>query len=369
MSSLLKTPFFPEPSFNHGQAERTAVLYCNLGTPSSPNTKDVRRFLGEFLNDHRVVEIPRLIWLLILHFIILRFRPAKSAAKYSSIWTPAGSPLQVHTSEQARSLEAFLKHKGHHLIVRYAMRYGDHSIEDELKNLKQEGISRILILPAYPQYSATTTASLFDSVYGWAKKTRLIPELRFVNHYHDNLSYIKALANSIKKHWEINGHPEQLVMSFHGVPERTLHLGDPYHCECLKTARLLSEELNLKKNQYRVTFQSRLGRAKWLEPYTEPSLIKMAKEGIKKVDLICPGFTSDCLETLEEIDIEARAAYLGAGGQSFNYITCLNNSDDFIKALGEITEQHLLGWPTYQVPNLEKLAISRDTAISLGASQ
>ncbi len=363
------TSFKPEPPFQHGQAARTAVLYCNLGTPDTASTADVRRFLREFLSDPRVVEIPRLIWWLILHGIILRFRPAKSAAKYASIWSAEGSPLKVWTEKQAKLLQGWLAQRGHDVQVRYAMRYGSTSIASQLDALKAQGTSRVLILPAYPQYSATTTASLFDAVYAWAGSVRNLPELRFVNHYHDDPRYIGALAARVQNHWKVNGRTDQLVMSFHGVPERTLLLGDPYHCECFKTARLLGAQLGLRKDQFKVTFQSRLGRAKWLQPYTEPSLIALAQAGVKRVDVICPAFTSDCLETLEEINIEGRTAFLNAGGKEFHYIACLNDDPQWISALCELTQQHLAGWPTQVSHDTQALASSRAAALALGAKQ
>jgi ferrochelatase len=362
-------PFLKEPTFNHGQAPRTAVLYCNLGTPDAPTAPAVRRYLAEFLSDQRVVEIPRLLWLLILHGIILRFRPAKSAAKYASIWTPEGSPLKIGTEKQAKLLQEWLADKGENVVVRWAMRYGSTSIPSQLEDLKAQGVTRVLVLPAYPQYSATTTASLFDAVYAWASKTRAIPELRFVNHYHDHPAYIAALANSVRQHWLDKPRPEVLVMSFHGVPERTLALGDMYHCECFKTARLLADALGLSKEQFKVTFQSRLGRAKWLEPYTEPTLIAMAEYGIQRVDVICPGFTSDCLETLEEINMEAREAFLHAGGKEFSYIPCLNDDAAGITALAEVSQQHLAGWNTQELADPRMLAASRSAALALGAKQ
>lgn len=363
------TSFQPEPLFTHGQAPRSAVLFCNLGTPDTPRTADVRRFLKEFLSDRRVVEIPRLPWWLILHGFILRFRPAKSAAKYASIWTPEGSPLKVWTEKQARLLQDGLARRGHEVQVRYAMRYGSTSIASQLDALKAEGCTRILILPAYPQYSATTSASLFDAVYQWTAQVRNLPELRFVNRYHDDPGYIQALSSSIQRHWAAHGQADQLLLSFHGVPQRTLQLGDPYHCECFKTARLLAQHLGLTEAQYKVTFQSRLGRAQWLQPYTQPSLIALAQAGVKRVDVVCPGFTSDCLETLEEIAIEGRAAFLQAGGQQFRYIACLNDDPTWIDALCELSEQHLAGWPTRAAPDAKALAASRAAALALGAQQ
>ena len=363
---MFKPNFNPEPPFNHGQAPRTAVLLCNLGTPDAPTARAVRNYLSEFLGDHRVVEIPRLIWMAILHGIILRTRPAKSAAKYASIWTDEGSPLKVWTHKQTLALQKIFESHGEAVTVRYAMRYGHPSIADQLDALKTEGFTRILVLPAYPQYSSTTTASVFDAIYRWGLRCRLLPEFRFVNHYHDHPAYIDALAQRLRAHWAIHGQAERLVMSFHGVPERTLHLGDPYHCECYKTARLLGEALGLAKHQYLVTFQSRFGKAKWLEPYTEPSLVALAKQGVKHVDLICPGFISDCLETLEEISQEAREAYLHAGGKIFNYIPCLNDSPDWVQAMYALSKSHMGGWPM-QSANTEALTQSRYEALTRGA--
>ena len=362
-------PFKQEPTFTHGQVPVTAILLCNLGTPDAPTPAALRRYLGEFLSDHRVVEIPKALWWLILHGIILRLRPAKSAAKYASIWTKEGSPLKVWTEKQAKLLQGWLAQRGHNVQVRYAMRYGSTSIAEQLDALKAAGATRVLVLPAYPQYSGTTTASISDAVGHWAAQVRNLPELRFVNRYHDDPGYISALAQRIKAEWRANGKPEQLVMSFHGVPERTLHLGDPYHCECLKTARLLAAQLGLSKDQYKVTFQSRFGKAKWLQPYTEPTLVALAKAGVKRVDVVCPGFTSDCLETLEEINQEARHAYLVAGGKEFNYIPCLNDSPEWITALCDISLQHLAGWPTQAAPDAPALAASRAAALALGAKR
>ncbi|CAN5477514.1 ferrochelatase [soil metagenome] len=364
--------FAPEPSFTHGAppkaAATTAILLCNLGTPDAPTAPALRRYLGEFLSDARVVEIPKAIWWLILHGIILRTRPKKSAAKYASVWLPEGSPLKVWTEKQAVLLRGYLGQRGHAVEVRYAMRYGNPSMASQLDQLKADGVTRILILPAYPQYSGTTTASVFDAVYTWAAKVRRIPEFRFINHYHDDPGYIAALADKIRRHWQQNGQAEQLVMSFHGVPERTLHLGDPYHCECQKTARLLAEKLALPQDRYQVTFQSRFGKAKWLEPYTEPTLVKLAQSGFKSVDVVCPGFTGDCLETLEEISMEARHAFLEAGGKTFNYIECLNDSPQWLTALSELSLRHMGGWST-AATDPQTLAQTGARARALGAAQ
>lgn len=359
-------PFQPEPTYTHGQAARTAILLCNLGTPDAPTAPALRRYLGEFLADHRVVEIPKAVWWLILHGIILRTRPAKSAAKYATVWTPDGSPLAVWTAKQATLLRGWLGEAGNNVLVRPAMRYGNPSIASQLDALKAEGATRVLILPLYPQYSGTTTASVFDAVYSWAARARNVPELRFVNHYHDDAGYIDALAATVQAHWKHHGPPDKLVMSFHGVPERTLHLGDPYHCESHKTARLLAERLGLQKSDWQLTFQSRFGKAKWLEPYTEPTLIEMGKAGVGRVDVICPGFTGDCLETLEEINQEAREAFLHAGGKEFHYIPCLNDSPDWITALSAIAQQHMGGWPL-QVASDTALAAAKAHALAGGA--
>jgi ferrochelatase len=370
---FLKPRFNPEPKYFHGQSNKTAVLFCNLGTPDSPTPPALRKYLAQFLSDPRVVEIPRWIWLIILHGIILRTRPARSAVKYASIWTSEGSPLKFWTQRQAQALETKLNEANsdseieNKLIVRYAMRYGAPSIESELENLKDQGVTRVLILPAYPQYSATTTASLFDSVFSWGRKSRQLPEFRFVNHYHDHPSYIHALAAQIQSHWTANGRSEKLLISFHGIPERSLMLGDPYHCECHKTARLLAEELGLSKEEYIVTFQSRFGRAKWLEPYTEPTAKALAEKGIHSLDVVCPGFTSDCLETLEEIAMEVKETFLHAGGKQFNYISCLNDSEQWIRGLSEIVNDHILGWPQSGTKNANERALSKQNALAIGA--
>jgi ferrochelatase len=357
--------FAAEPHYSHGQQAKTAVIYCNLGTPQAPTASALRQYLAEFLSDPRVVEIPRFLWLMILHGIILRVRPAKSAHKYASIWTPDGSPLKVWTDLQSQALQQ--QFDPEKIQVRYAMRYGSPSIASVLDELKQHGVNRVLILPAYPQYSATTTASVFDAVFSWGMQTRTMPEFRFINHYHDDAGYIHALAEKIRSHWSEHGRSEQLVMSFHGVPERTLKLGDPYHCECHKTARLLAQALGLNKDQYKVCFQSRFGKAKWLEPYTEPTVRALAQTGCKSIDIVCPGFVSDCLETLEEIAMEVKAAFIEEGGSSFHYIPCLNDSPIWIDALQNIVHTHMSGWPIDQASDSERNT-SRHAALAMGAS-
>lgn len=362
-------PFQTEPEFSHGRPADTGILYCNLGTPDAPTAAAVRPYLAEFLADPRVVEIPPLLWRPLLYGLILPLRAGKSAAKYARIWTPEGSPLLLWTEKQAKLLHGWLGERGHRVKVRFAMRYGNPSIDSQLDALKREGATRILVLPAYPQYSGTSSASVIDAVAAWSGGIRHVPELRFVNRYHDDAGYVEALVRRIRGHWRDQGRGDHLVMSFHGVPERTLHLGDPYHCECRKTARLLAARLGLGREQYTVTFQSRFGRAKWLEPYTEPTLRALAKKGLARLDVVCPGFTADCLETLEEIAMECRQAFLTSGGKEFQYIPCLNDDPAWIKALGEIAERHLAGWPTRESPDPEALRQSREAALAAGASR
>lgn len=340
--------FLKEPEYSHGRIAKTAVVLINLGTPDEPVSASVRRYLKQFLSDPRVVEIPRPVWWMILHGIILPFRSGQSAKKYATIWNKDGSPLKTHTIKQAALLKGYLGERGHEVDVVYAMRYGTPSIASVLQKLKNEGYDKVLILPAYPQYSATTTASTFDEVFRFYQKVRNLPELRLIRGYHDHEAYIEALKQSVLQHWQLNGRPEKLLMSFHGLPKAFLLRGDPYHCECYKTARLLAEQLGLSKDQYMVSFQSRLGRAEWLQPYTAPTVRKLAQEGVRHLDVICPGFSADCLETLEEISMEVRAEFLQAGGKEFNYIPCLNENPAWLRALAEIAEQHLIGWPTMQ---------------------
>jgi len=342
--------FHKEPPHTHGAPIKTGIVLVNLGTPAAPTPAAVRTYLKQFLSDPRVVEIPKALWWLILHGVILPRRPKKSAAKYASIWTAEGSPLQVNTEKQAKLLRGYLGARGHDVQVAHAMRYGDPSLPQVLQRLKVEGCDRLLILPLYPQYSGTTTASVFDAVFRHYLRERHVPELRLVKHYHDHEGYLLALKHSVLAAWDMAQRPEKLIMSFHGVPQRTLALGDPYFCECHKTARLLATHLGLSENQYIVTFQSRFGKAQWLQPYTTATLIELARAGTKRVDVICPGFASDCLETLEEIAIEARHDFLAAGGREFNYIACLNDSAAWMTALAEIAEQHMIGWPTLPTP-------------------
>jgi protoporphyrin/coproporphyrin ferrochelatase len=342
--------FLNTPDYSHASPRKTAVLLVNLGTPQAPTTAAVRTYLAQFLSDSRVVEIPRIAWMMILHGIILRVRPAKSAKKYATIWSEAGSPLAVHTAAQTQALATRMQHNHPSMVVTYAMSYGKPALTEVFDDLvRQQGVDQLLVVPLYPQYSATTTASIWDSVSRCIQKLRNPPELRLIKHYHDDAGYIAALVAQVQAHWEAHPWPhntkKMLVLTFHGLPQRNLNLGDPYHCECHKTARLLREALGLGIDEVKVTFQSRFGRAAWLQPYTEPTLIEMAKTH-SRVDVFCPGFTSDCLETLEEIAMEAKEAFLGAGGKTYFYIPALNNNVLWLDALEQLVNRHLQGWNT-----------------------
>ncbi len=350
------------------------MLLVNLGTPDSPNAGDVRRFLREFLSDPRVVEIPRLLWWPILYGIVLPLRPRKTAVKYAAIWTDQGSPLLVHSQQQAQLLRGYLGERGFDVDVALAMRYGQPSVPSIVRLLQQGRVERVLLMPMYPQYSASTAASVFDAVSAELRTVRNVPELRWIRGFHDHPAYIAALKRSVLDHWKKFGPlaaGERLVISFHGVPRRTLLLGDPYHCECQKTGRLLAESLGLAKGDYVITFQSRFGRAEWLQPYTAPTLRELAQSGAGRVDVICPGFTVDCLETLEEIAIEGRDEFLAAGGKELRYIPCLNGSPAFIAALADIAQQNMQGWPIARAEAEEREAEaqrSRERARLLGAT-
>jgi len=371
--------FRPEPPYTHGNGATSAVLLVNLGTPSAPNAAAVRRYLKQFLSDPRVIEIPRAIWWFLLRLFVLPLRAGRSAHRYALVWTKEGSPLWVYTERQAKLLLGALGERGHRIRVEFAMRYGEPSVADALDRLKRAGVDRILVVPLYPQYAAATTASVFDAVSAWSEGTRNLPEFRFVKHYHDHPAYIGALAQSVKNFWERHGFfggngrartegqgpRRRLIMSFHGLPRASLSKGDPYHCECQKTGRLLGQALGLNENEIEISFQSRFGRAQWLKPYTFDRLAVLAGSGIDDVDVCCPGFVSDCLETLEEIALEGRAVFLGKGGKSFRYIPCLNDSPEWIAALASIVEEHLQGWPTMNPPRVDPAGRAR--ALGLGA--
>ena len=321
---------------------QTALLLVNLGTPDEPTAPAVKRYLAEFLGDRRVVELPRLLWLPILHGIILNTRPAKSAAKYATIWTPEGSPLKVHTERQAKLLRGLIGEQGpKDLRVDWAMRYGNPSIPAALDHLAAAGADEIIVLPLYPQYARSTTASTQDAVNRWLASRQSPAQIRWVEEFHVDPGYIAALAASIRDHWATHGRGDKLLMSFHGIPKRSVERGDPYADQCHATAQALAAALDLPADAWLATFQSRFGAAEWLQPYTQPTLETLAHNGLSSVDVVCPGFPADCLETLEEIAMECREAFLHAGGTTYNYIPCLNERPDWIAALAAIARQHL----------------------------
>lgn len=332
--------------FSHKSMDSVGVLVCNLGSPDEPTPSALRRYLGQFLWDPRVIETPRFLWWMILHGVILRIRPKRSAAAYKTVWSEAGSPLVDISKQQVKALQARLEQQVcGPVTVALAMRYGNPSVEVGLEQLRQANCRRILVLPMYPQYSATTTASVFDAVVDELKTWRLIPEMRFINHYHDDEAYISALANSIQENFEREGQPDRLMFSFHGTPKRYLLNGDPYFCECQKTARLTAEKLGLKEGQWQVAFQSRFGREEWLRPYLDKTLEKLPAQGVKKIAVISPVFSADCLETLEEVAVENKEIFIKAGGESFSYIPALNVRDDHMEAIAALALRHMQGWP------------------------
>ncbi|RMX07655.1 ferrochelatase [Corticibacter populi] len=335
----------PQPTPAPRPSPSIGILLCNLGTPDEPTPAAVRRYLAEFLGDPRVVEIPPLLWKPILHGIILRRRPAESARKYRSVWTEDGSPLLAYSQKQASLLRGWLGEAGlGPLQVALGMRYGSPGIVAQLETFRAQGIERVLVVPLYPQYSATTTASVLDQIHQWNMRQRNMLDLRIIKDYAAHPGYIAALARRTLEHWQTHGRPDKLVMSYHGIPQRNIDLGDPYQQRCLLTARLLAEQLGLRESQYRVTFQSRFGRAQWLQPYTQPTLEEEAHQGLQVVDVMCPGFASDCLETLEEINMEVREAFLHQGGKAFRYIPCLNDHPSWIDGLGDLVLENLGGW-------------------------
>jgi ferrochelatase len=340
-----------EPAFIHGTPEKTGILLVNLGTPDAPTAQAVRPYLKQFLGDPRVVEIPKLVWWLILNGIILNVRPKKSAAKYASVWLKEGSPLRVYTERQATLLQGYLGERTRApVVVDYAMTYGQPSIPDVLRKLKAQNCQRILVVPLFPQYAASSTAPVFDQVFGEMRQMRNFPAIRTIKHFHDHPGYIKSLAANINEYWMKNGRPEKLVMSFHGVPQYTLDKGDPYHCECHKTGRLVAEALGLTREQYAVSFQSRFGKAEWIKPYTTATLLELGKQKTRRVDVVCPGFVGDCLETLEEIAMEGREDFQHAGGGEYHYIPCVNDRSDWIHALTDLVMDNLQGWLTLPGP-------------------
>ncbi|MFT5084547.1 MAG: ferrochelatase [Lentisphaeria bacterium] len=347
-------------TFTHSQRDKIGVLITNLGTPEAPTAKALRPYLKQFLSDPRVVEFPRVLWWLILNGIILRLRPRRSAKAYCRVWTESGSPLAVHTRNQAEALADKLQQTwGDGLVVDWAMRYGEPSIGGAVQRMLEQGVRKLLVLPLYPQYSAATTGSTFDALAQDFVQRRWLPELRFVNAYHDFEPYVAALASTIRAHWHAHGKADKLIFSYHGIPLRYLHSGDPYHCHCHKTSRLLANTLGLNEDEYLTTFQSRFGREEWLRPYTDETLKALAGAGVSSVQVVCPGFSADCLETIEEIDMENREYFLHAGGERFEYIPALNAQTVHIEALSDLIGQQLQGWVApdeASIPTREQLA-------------
>ncbi len=359
-----------EPPFQHGSRLRTGVLLINLGTPDAPTAKALKTYLKEFLSDPRVVEIPRLVWWPILNGIILNVRPQKSAVKYASIWMDEGSPLRVYTERQANALRSVLAARGIDVDIEYAMRYGNPSIHDVLEKMRGRGLRRLLVLPMYPQYSSSTTATAFDVLFKEFAALRNQPDLRLIRSFHDFPAYIDALAGQVRRHWEAHGRGDLLLFSFHGVPKRSLIKGDPYHCECHKTARLIAESLGLTERQWQTSFQSRFGKAEWLKPYTSEVIQALPAQGVKTLDVMCPGFPADCLETLEEIAMEGKEEFLTAGGSQYRYIPCINDHPDGISAMADLLQGHLAGWPlAHDDATAQELALQQQRALGLGASE
>lgn len=333
------------PEIFHAQSPRIGILLCNTGTPAAPTAQALRPYLRQFLTDRRIIEWSRWFWLPLLHGIILNTRPARSARLYQRIWTAAGSPLLQMMQAQAEGIRGRVHTRTAQAIsVVLGMRYGEPSIATGLRQLRDQGARRILIFPLFPQYSATTTASMFDAVFDELKQWRWVPEIRTIAHYHDHPAYIAALANSVRTTWAEKGPPEQLLFSFHGIPQSYFLKGDPYYCECQKTSRLVAENLGLSEAQWQVTFQSRFGPEEWLRPYTDVTLAELGQKKMEGLQVLCPGFSADCLETVDEIDHEGRKTYEEAGGRDFHYIPALNAQPDHLDLLADIACQHLQGW-------------------------
>jgi protoporphyrin/coproporphyrin ferrochelatase len=358
------------PPYEHHFLPKVGILLANLGTPDAPTAQALKPYLKQFLSDTRVVEIPRVIWWFILNGIILNLRPKKSAEKYAQIWTQEGSPLLVYARQQAKLLQGFISQQvASPVVVELGMSYGNPSMASAIEKLTEQQCDRILVFPLYPQYAASSTASALDAVWRVLLKMRNVPAIRSIRHYHDHPAYIKALAHSVRGHWAKNGQPEKLVMSFHGVPKFHLLKGDPYHCECHKTARLLAEELGLTPQQYTVAFQSRFGKQEWLQPYLSNTLQALGEQKLKRIDVICPGFSSDCLETLEEIAMEGQHIFQSHGGGEYRYIPALNNNEAWIHAMTQIALDNLQGWVSTEYDHAAARACAAQTAERARAMQ
>ena len=336
--------FIGDSEFKHGTKLRIGVLLSNLGTPDKPQRKELRVYLKEFLSDPRVIETPKLIWQIILNGIILNTRPQKSAKNYQKVWTDEGSPLLVILNKQKKLTQDLLKKENLELEFATGMRYGNPSIAKGLEELREKNCNKIIVLPMYPHYCAATTGSTFDAVTKIMQNWRWVPSFRFISTYHDHPDYIKALANSIQKHWDKNGKPDKILFSYHGIPKKYFTKGDPYHCLCSKTTRLVREQMGLTEEFAMTTFQSRFGPEEWLQPYTDKTVEKLAKDKIEHLQIVAPGFSADCLETIEELDGENREIFEEHGGKKFSYIPCLNDQSDHINLIGALIKNELQGW-------------------------
>lgn len=359
-----------EENYVHGSTARLGVLITNLGTPAAPTARAVWKYLGEFLSDSRVIEIPKLIWWPLLFGVILPLRARPTARGYAKVWQGEDSPLLAISKRQRAALQTALDAAASERIeVELAMRYGQPSISSALRTLQTKNVRRILLLPLYPQYSASTTAATFDAVAKEFRQLRWMPELRMINRYGMEPEYIDACARRIESHWRGRERGQKLILSFHGLPKRSLLLGDPYHCECQQTARLIAAKLGLKDTQWEIAFQSRFGKGKWLKPYTEDRIVALPREeGVFSVDIFCPGFSADCLETLEEIEMNDRKVFLHHGGRAFHYIPALNDAPFHVEALARIVLRHLHGWSVQHISPAEKETL-RQRALDLGAKQ
>ena len=337
--------YIGEKDYEHGSKEKIGVLITNLGTPDAPNRKELKVYLNQFLSDPRVIELPKILWQILLKLVILQVRPSKSAEAYRQIWTDKGSPLLDIANRQLSKIQSSFSSKSENIVFEVGMRYGNPSIPNALLKLQKKQVRRLLVLPMYPQYCAATTGSTFDEVTNVLQKWRWIPEMRFINQYFEEKNYIEALSNSINTFWKNNQKPQKIIFSYHGIPKRYLTNGDPYHCFCLKTTRLVKEHMDLSDDEIMTTFQSRFGREEWLKPYTSETLKELPKQGIKNIHIISPGFSSDCLETLEELEEENKEYFMESGGESYNYIPCLNDNEDHIDVFVNLIKKHIQGWP------------------------
>ena len=333
-----------EKDYEHGTKENIGILITNLGTPDAPEKQELKVYLNQFLSDPRVIELPKIIWQILLKLVILQIRPAKSAEAYKKIWTKNGSPLLDISKRQLEKIKKSLSVSHPNMIFEIGMRYGNPSIPSALEKLQKQKVRKLLILPMYPQYCAATTGSTFDEVTNTLQKWRWIPELRFINQYFEEEKYIQVLSNSIRSFWNKNSKPQKIIFSFHGIPKRYLLNGDPYHCFCLKTTRLVKENMGLKDEEIMTTFQSRFGKAEWLQPYTSETLKELPKKGVKNIHIISPGFSSDCLETLEELEEENREYFMESGGEKYKYIPCLNDDDEHIDVFVNLIKKNIQGW-------------------------